>query len=647
MTRAIRASGKIGGTALTSGDAGRAEPGVGKRTLVEQLPAPGAGAALPEAVRGPMERAFGADFSAVRVHQGEHVAALGARAFARGADIHFAPGQYAPGTRSGDELLGHELTHVVQQAQGRVAATAQASGLAINDSDAFEREADDHGARAARGEQLPPAGIAASTAGVIQGMFLPPKSPDRDNIHAAARRSSAGGWNEAHADKLIDWVIDVDQAFAVLRTLRHAEWQVIERMHPGGVTHKNDSALRRLHDNCAQREAFSAKAQTPDQLRQDQLDRVLDERDRSVDAKLDISLDRKTNYANCSVFFDGVLAFAHLVPFPSGPIPRNEQFKTAEHHLNSDDDPVVRGEEKRSHGDSEVAMLQALDNGLKQREEAVLRATTISIQIVSSYGACDNCKDRLDDFVARWKTARIEYYYTQHRDRQYGSDTLRRAAYGWQSDSRDTVVETLSHGQRYLFCHTVDIHDLERRKHEAELLKPRRTEDAAAVHSNANDEVKPEAKPDARAEATIDAKQEAKPDAKPDAAIAQTPTPTPTLAVPTTTRQIAVTQFRYALALSTAKPRGEKAQANATAALRTLLNETVSELQLTVEDSSVTPEDGRLVLRARVGIASDHAYQLRTTVHQRVRQGISFFAPVNTRQQRLETQPLTHDLAEI
>ena len=37
-----------------------------------------------------MEGAFGADFSGVRVHQGQHVADAGARAFTRGDDVHFA-----------------------------------------------------------------------------------------------------------------------------------------------------------------------------------------------------------------------------------------------------------------------------------------------------------------------------------------------------------------------------------------------------------------------------------------------------------------------------------------------------------------------------------------------------------------------------
>jgi hypothetical protein len=40
---------------------------------------------------------------------------LGARAFAAGHDIGFAPGEWAPDGAEGRRLLGHELAHVVQQ----------------------------------------------------------------------------------------------------------------------------------------------------------------------------------------------------------------------------------------------------------------------------------------------------------------------------------------------------------------------------------------------------------------------------------------------------------------------------------------------------------------------------------------------------
>jgi hypothetical protein len=122
----------------------------------------GGGQALPEDVRAKMDAAFGFDFSSVRIHEGERAAELGALAYTQGSAIHFAPGQYDPHSERGQELLGHELTHVVQQSQGRVQATAQAKGAALNDDAGLEREADERGARAARGEQVASGGSHAA-----------------------------------------------------------------------------------------------------------------------------------------------------------------------------------------------------------------------------------------------------------------------------------------------------------------------------------------------------------------------------------------------------------------------------------------------------------------------------------------------------
>jgi hypothetical protein len=131
--------------------------------------ASGGGTPMAQSVRAPMEQAFNADFSAVRIHQGDQATQMGAHAYAHGADLHFGPGQYAPDTDSGRALLGHELAHVVQQAEGRVTATTQLKGIGINDDDSLEREADDLGARAARGEQVG-AGRAPVTAGAAAGV---------------------------------------------------------------------------------------------------------------------------------------------------------------------------------------------------------------------------------------------------------------------------------------------------------------------------------------------------------------------------------------------------------------------------------------------------------------------------------------------
>jgi hypothetical protein len=77
------------------------------------------GHALPAQVREPMEQAFGADFSRVRMHIGFESERLGrllsAQAFTTEQDIFFGQGAYKPESQVGQKLLAHELTHVMQQ----------------------------------------------------------------------------------------------------------------------------------------------------------------------------------------------------------------------------------------------------------------------------------------------------------------------------------------------------------------------------------------------------------------------------------------------------------------------------------------------------------------------------------------------------
>jgi len=103
------------------------------------------GRPLPPAVRARMEQAFDHDFDHVRVHTdpqaGRTAEQLEARAFADGADIWFGPGEFAPDTPRGEQLLAHELAHVVQADQGRLPSAG--SGLQVSDpSDRSEQEAD-------------------------------------------------------------------------------------------------------------------------------------------------------------------------------------------------------------------------------------------------------------------------------------------------------------------------------------------------------------------------------------------------------------------------------------------------------------------------------------------------------------------------
>jgi hypothetical protein len=106
------------------------------------------GRALPDAVQRKMEAFFGADFSDVRIFQGPQAQSIGAHAFTMGSSIYFAPGQYAPETARGQQLLGHELTHVLQQRAGRVRAPQGGGTVVVNDH-SLEAEADRMGARAA------------------------------------------------------------------------------------------------------------------------------------------------------------------------------------------------------------------------------------------------------------------------------------------------------------------------------------------------------------------------------------------------------------------------------------------------------------------------------------------------------------------
>lgn len=89
----------------------------------------GGGRPLDPVTRAFMEPRFGHDFGQVRVHTGHLAAAaarsVNARAFTVGGDIFFGSGQYDPQSAPGRRLLGHELTHPVQQAKGGAATNQE------------------------------------------------------------------------------------------------------------------------------------------------------------------------------------------------------------------------------------------------------------------------------------------------------------------------------------------------------------------------------------------------------------------------------------------------------------------------------------------------------------------------------------------
>ena len=70
---------------------------------------------LPPSMQHEFETKYGQDFSAVRIHQNHQATLVGAKAYTQGTDIFFAPNKYQPFTETGNALIGHELTHVIQQ----------------------------------------------------------------------------------------------------------------------------------------------------------------------------------------------------------------------------------------------------------------------------------------------------------------------------------------------------------------------------------------------------------------------------------------------------------------------------------------------------------------------------------------------------
>ena len=92
----------------------------------------GGGQPLAPDLQAKMGEAMGTDFSGVRVHTDGRADALnqsvGARAFTTGQDLFFKRGEYQPGSRGGQELIAHELTHVLQQKEEKSESIRRTGG---------------------------------------------------------------------------------------------------------------------------------------------------------------------------------------------------------------------------------------------------------------------------------------------------------------------------------------------------------------------------------------------------------------------------------------------------------------------------------------------------------------------------------------
>jgi hypothetical protein len=144
---------------------GIASPSAAPVTVDQTLNSPGR--PLDPIARSFMEERFDHNFSDVRVHTDdrarESARAVNALAYTVGRDVVFGQNQYAPHTTSGQQLLAHELTHVVQQDGAYVRDTAR--------GDVVSRRPDSHpGTKSARipsVDTIPSGGTPLDKVGIV------------------------------------------------------------------------------------------------------------------------------------------------------------------------------------------------------------------------------------------------------------------------------------------------------------------------------------------------------------------------------------------------------------------------------------------------------------------------------------------------
>jgi hypothetical protein len=169
---------------------------------VPRIPVGKNGAPLAAGVKDEMEQQLGTDLSGVRVHtDGDSAQAadrLGARAFTVDNDLHFNRGQFAPGSREGDKLLAHELTHVVQGRGGRKAESSSGRMDVSQPGEPAELEADSvadrvtdkmYGGPSARG----PLEVGSVSSGVSRKVYRETEEGDGEGPQEAQAAPEAAG----------------------------------------------------------------------------------------------------------------------------------------------------------------------------------------------------------------------------------------------------------------------------------------------------------------------------------------------------------------------------------------------------------------------------------------------------------------------
>lgn len=128
---------------------------------------------LGDEIKAAAESFFRTELAGIEIHFDRLPPLLDSSAFAYGNHIHVAANPTDAFSHRNLETLGHELTHVVQQRQGRVPANSTIHGVPANQDAALEAEAEEMGRRFAYGgpSLFPPLPLAPSHPPVLQRLL--------------------------------------------------------------------------------------------------------------------------------------------------------------------------------------------------------------------------------------------------------------------------------------------------------------------------------------------------------------------------------------------------------------------------------------------------------------------------------------------
>lgn len=168
-----------------------------ERSPVKDLLASSSGQPLDRETQALMQSRLGHDFSDVRVHADsqatESAKAVNAHAYTVGTNVVFQSDKYAPGTESGQKMLAHELTHVLQQKAGPVDGSPAPGGIKVSHpSDPFEQAAERSAEQAMSSNPAPQPAMAAQASSVQRES----SGEEEEEVQQSAVQREAAGEEE-------------------------------------------------------------------------------------------------------------------------------------------------------------------------------------------------------------------------------------------------------------------------------------------------------------------------------------------------------------------------------------------------------------------------------------------------------------------